>query len=435
MRKDILKKLLIACLLISLSYFSGYAAKAQGLPVLNPRHSPLSRENKYLLKSRLQKAFDYHYSQKGNLTDRNFSDDFSIYYLRQELQALVDMYYATSDKKYIITAKETVLKAIRDAEQNRQALNYYKQPRGTWPCFFHKAVLKATGGHSQLNDFQGAAGFLMVAKTLKDNNLDGWQKIADFVQDQIIKKWLNYKPPLQSIDFKKEEDVSKLLSVLDSARDKREHFACICLDLDDLGYRNYPYRKWAEFLIRIYLTERPGLSSPFPDPEIQKIVPKDWGLVRQEDGTLIWHWTLKKIFTVPQDTSHANRTVWLATKAYEKKLIPETSLRGLILTFKKNVWAPEKGPFYFNNYIDGSDKPVQGLGPGRKGNLWFGWHHLGAYDDSLKDLFISMAYDLTNDGKHFPKLAQNVRMENAPLCFYAWGTRLLAEDGQVEIVP
>jgi hypothetical protein len=53
----------------------------------------------------------------------------------------------------------------------------------------------------------------------------------------------------------------------------------------------------------------------------------------------------------------------------------------------------------------------------------------------LKDLFISLAYDLTNGGPNIPKGAQNKAMEEAPLCFYAWAARLLSANGDPKIFP
>ena len=101
---------------------------------------------------------------------------------------------------------------------------------------------------------------------------------------------------------------------------------------------------------------------------------------------------------------------------------------------KINILAARKGPFYFNNFIDGSDRRRPGLGSGCGGNVWFGWHRLAAYDNAVKDLFLSLAYDLTNGGPNMP-LSQNKTMENAPLCFYAWAARLLAPDGKPQEFP
>ena len=72
------------------------------------------------------------------------------------------------------------------------------------------------------------------------------------------------------------------------------------------------------------------------------------------------------------------------------------------------------------------------MGPGLKGNIWFGWHRLAAYDDTLKDLYISIAYDLTNGGPNV--IGQNKAMKEAQLCFFAWAARLLAENGQPGVI-
>jgi hypothetical protein len=204
--------------------------------------------------------------------------------------------------------------------------------------------------------------------------------------------------------------------------------------MNNLGFDEYPYRKWGEFLVELYLGERKDLSQKSPYNNILgKHAPEDWGVIPQDNNTLVWYWTKDIII---QDTSHANRTVWLACKAYSNGLIKEQIIQGFINTFKKQIWDTSKGAFYFNNYINGSDKSVRRLGPGRKGNVWFGWNRLAAYDEQLRELFISLGYDLTNDGPNItPDNAQNKAMENAPLCLIAWAGRLIADNGKPEVFP
>jgi hypothetical protein len=159
-------------------------------------------------------------------------------------------------------------------------------------------------------------------------------------------------------------------------------------------------------------------------------VPADWGLYHQENGTLIWSVGLSNYITL--DTSHANRTVWAACQAFEKGLLSKkVTLNNLIVSFKKNIWTAQKEPFYFNNMIDGTDPPLK-MGPSRAGNVWFGWHRLAAYDETIKELFISIAYDLTNNGANV--VGQNKGMEGQ-LCFYAWAARLLSPNGNPKIFP
>jgi hypothetical protein len=110
------------------------------------------------------------------------------------------------------------------------------------------------------------------------------------------------------------------------------------------------------------------------------------------------------------------------------------TLNNLIVSFKKNIWATQKGPFYFNNFIDGTDPAYgEGMGPGRKGNVWFGWHRLAAYDNNLRDLFISIAYDLTNGGPNV--MGQNKGMTEAPLCLIAWAARLTSTQNNEHLFP
>ncbi len=124
----------------------------------------------------------------------------------------------------------------------------------------------------------------------------------------------------------------------------------------------------------------------------------------------------------------------MAAKAYSKGLIDRAVLDGLANTLRYRIWAPEKGPFYFNNYVDGSDCDLGGLRPGRGGNIWFGWHRLAAYHPDLEELFLAVAYDLTNGGPNLPDGAQNKTMNEAPLCLEAWAARLLA-GGQPRSFP
>jgi hypothetical protein len=402
------------------------------IPVLDPTISPLDPANRDLLFKRLIATFDYKYEiHRLKNSDKNLADSDTIYYLRQELQALIDMWRATDNPAYLEQAKTLVFKAITDAQLNQRQLLYDNQPRGNWPCFFSKGIEKATGGHGQLYDFQGSAGFMMVATALKQANMDGWQYISVFVEHNIIEKWLYFNPNITFEKLTGSQSNTYLLTVLDSSRDKREHFAGICLDLSELGYQKYPYRDWSQFLFDIYLTEKASLNELYPDALYRSKVPKDWGLYHQEDGTLIWSWGLGYYGTL--DTSHANRTSWAVCQAFEKGMLPKKiTLNNLIVSFKKNIWAPQKGPFYFNNMIDGTDPPLR-MGPGGAGNVWLGWHRLAAYDQTLKELFISIAYDLTNNGPNI--IGQNKGMEEAPRCFYAWAARLLAANGQPQEFP
>jgi len=127
------------------------------LPELKPQASPLDRVNRPLLLKRFTAAFDREYATHVRKNkSKNLSDNMAVYYLRQELQALIDMWRATGKSAYLEQANNRVIKAMADARSNQRPLLRHNRPRGTWPCFFLKKAEKQTGGHNQLCDFQGA---------------------------------------------------------------------------------------------------------------------------------------------------------------------------------------------------------------------------------------------------------------------------------------
>lgn len=442
-----MENLCLVITIVSLMYLTvnhGVTASAKTgdftIPVLDPTISPLDPANRDLLFKRLVATFDYKYEiYRLKNSDKNLAYGYTIYSMRQELQALIDMWRATDNPAYLEQAKKLVFKAMADAKSNPRILLWAGGlERGTWPCFLVESQILGTGGHSILHDIQGAAGFMMVASVLKQANMDGWKDISDFVEHNIIEKWLYDNPNLTFEQLTGTQSKTYLLGVLqlNRGRDVREHFAGVCLDLSELGYQKYPYRDWSQLLFDIYLTEKISLNEPYPDALYRSKVPTDWGLYHQEDGTLIWSWGLSDLVNYGTlDTSHANRTSWAVCQAFEKGMLPKKiTLNNLIVSFKKNIWAAQKGPFYFNNSIDGTDNPtVGGMGPGRAGNVWLGWHRLAAYDESLKELFVSLGYDLTNGGPNV--IGQNKGIEEAPLCLIAWAARLLSPSGDPRIFP
>ena len=372
--------------------------------------------------------------------DRCLCEGMTVYHLRRELQALVDMWRATGDLAYLDCARSLTLQAIHEATANPRMLIWHDEDRGDWPCFYLSTVEADTGGHSQLCDFQGSVGFLLVARALREVDDAAADDIVAFVETEIVEKWLYYKPAMTPWQMQNADSFNYVLATLNTGRDTREHFAGLCLDLQELGATGYDYRMWAERLIELYLTVRFDPNEPAPNSDgIENLIPDNWGLPAQQadEG---YTWLLVPNYdadsNVPAiDTSHANRTAWLATRAYSKGLIDERVVDGLINTFKFQIWAPKKGPFYFNNYADGSDEALGDLTAGRAGNVWFGWHRLAAYDADLANLFIDLAADLIDGGPNLPDGAQNKTMANAPLCLEAWGARLLAPDGQVDRFP
>ncbi len=424
----------------------GATARAAGrryeiiLPALNPDISPLAPANRPQLFNRLLMSFgaDYtaHYLRNR---DRNLADGMTIYYLQRELQALVDMWRATGDEAYLKVAAYLALQAIDEATVNSRPMLWHGQARGDRPCFYLDTVAEQTGGHNQLCDFQGGAGFLTVARALHEAGLPAWKEIADFVERDIVGKWLYYKPSITEAQLLGPRSSDYILAVLNTGRDVREHFACICLDLHGLGYDGHPYRSWANLLVELYLSPRYDANQPAPcRVEVSGRIPGNWGLLDRTEDDYFW-------YSIPGgdpnnslaalDTSHANRTAWLAVKAWHEGLIPESTVLGLVGTLRHRIWAPEKGPLYFNNYVDGGDGELDGLGPGRGGNIWFGWHRLAVFDPELEDLFLSIAYDLTNGGPNIPYGAQNKAMQDAPLCLQAWAARLLSSQGRPPQFP
>lgn len=409
--------------------------KVQGyeimLPALNPAIPPLAAENRRLLLERLVAAFERDYAvHVARNEGRLLCDGMAVYHLQRELQACIDMWRATGNSAYLEQAMSLVLCAVEEARGNPRPLMWHGQSRGERPCFYFDTVAAQTGGHSQLCDFQGGAGFLAVARVLHELDLPESRQIADFVEQDIVGKWLCYNPSIKPEHLTGPESLKYLPVVLNSCRAVREHFACICLDLHAMGYDSYPYRDWAKLLIDLYLTPRydPRQLAPYEDLMPERI-PRDWGLpVETTADGVVWLSIADLDPNNPTgalDTSHANRTAWLAAKAYAEGLVDRSVLDGLANTLRYRIWAPEKGPFYFNNYVDGSDFKLGGLDAGRAGNIWFGWHRLAASNRDMEELFLSIAYDLTNGGPNLPDRAQNKTMQEAPLCLEAWAARLL----------
>lgn len=437
-----LAALVLATLGVPVRAQTSPATYETALPSLIPDLPASAAENLPLLYQRLLPAFAGDYgTYLMNHQHRDLSDGMTVYYLRQELQALTDMWRATGNEAYLEAAADLTLRAIQAATDQRRPLIWREEHRGDWPCFFLESVQDQTGGHSQLCDFQGCAGFLNVACILQQLQRPEWEPITNFVEHQVVEKWLYCNPGITARDMAAGPDSARyLLTVLNTARDVREHFACICLDLHRLGRRDYPYDAWADLLIELYLTPRydPNQPAPYQD-KIADRIPANWGLfVRSAPDGQRWlaipnydpaRWD------EPADTSHANRVAWLAAKAYAEGLIGPDVIDGLVNTLRYQIWTPEKGPFYFTNYADGSDGEMNGLSSGRGGNIWFGWHRLASYDDGLKTLFLDMAYDLTTGGRNLPTGAQNKSMLHAQTCLEAWAARLLAEEGSPSIFP
>ncbi len=432
---------LICLLAAAVPTQSKLASSAPGPAVRKPGFTAAGGDDRTIWFDHISSAFGQQYlTHLANNGERSLCDGMSIYYLRRELQALVDMWRATDERSYLDCARDLTLQAMNEATDNPRPLIWHDDSRGDWPCFYLATVETETGGHNQLCDFQGAVGFLIVARALQLVEDPAAQQIREFVEDQIVEKWLDYKPSITPWHLTNPNSFKNILALLNTGRDVREHFACICLDLHKLGSVRYEYRNWAKHLIDLYLTVRYDLDAPAPNSErIADLVPANWGLLPRVTTTgdpwlFIPTYDTSHVDTAI-DTSHANRTAWLAARAYSEGLLEESTLDGLINTLELRIWAPEKGLFYFNNYADGSDGELDGLAPGRGGNVWFGWHRLAEYDQELEALFIALAFDLTMGGPNIPAGAQNKTMANAPLCLEAWAARLLSVSGQAHSFP
>ena len=88
--------LCIPCCVLGVSF--------KDLPALDDSISPLDPNNHTLLFKRLVAAFDQAYARHLKVNaQKSLADDLAFYYLRQELQALIDMWRATSDPAVIST--------------------------------------------------------------------------------------------------------------------------------------------------------------------------------------------------------------------------------------------------------------------------------------------------------------------------------------------
>ena len=78
------------------------AESNEPLPELKSQVSPLDPLNQPLLFKRFVAAFDRQYAVHLRKNEsKNLSDDMAVYYLRQELQALIDMWRATGKSAYL----------------------------------------------------------------------------------------------------------------------------------------------------------------------------------------------------------------------------------------------------------------------------------------------------------------------------------------------
>jgi len=373
--------------------------------------------------AQLTTAFDTRWTEAAKLLKaQSFaSDATNAYHSRQYIQSLIDMYAATGKAAYLTTASNLAMHAIREAWANSHMLLDNGTPRGAWPCWYHDDC-PTTGGHNELSDFQCCAGLLMVAETLRKARRYGRaDAIADFVENEVVFKWLSRygSNPVHGLDSHK-----ALLNVLDTGRDKLEHFAGICSQLHRLGRTTYPYWFWAWLLRTMYIARRDGLQDTARLPRMD--FPPDWGIT-MPGSCYEWRWVAPTL--VMQDTNHANRTVWLAAESVDRGELPAEYMKGFVRTFKDRIWDRTKLPqLYFRNCIDGTDPEVQGMGPGGKGNLWFGWHRLSRYDAEIAGLFMSLAVDwVTNDGEGIYGQMGHGGMTDAPLCLLAWAARMLKE--------
>jgi hypothetical protein len=367
----------------------------------------------------IESAFAGLYGRRPDAFRRSVLDAEGVYHLQRELQALVDMWRATGNVRYLETARATALRAIDSAKTHPCPLIWKGIERGTWPCFRDPELQSGTGGHSQLADLQGSVGLLLVATALRAAELGSWEEIAAFVESDVIDKWMRYRAGETPARL----EPAEMIRSINAARDARELMATASLELWKLGLHRFPYEKLARTLVDLYL-----------DPQEPGTAPRDTGtFMLPSRNALVWYWRRDGKLAV-QDTSHANRTAWLASRAHAAGLIDDRTLELFKNTFKHRIWQPHDGPFAFANFVDGTNAPVGRLGPNQAGNIWFGWHRLAAHDETLRDLLVALAHTLATDEGKVPP-SQNRSGPNARLCLLAWGARLLAENGAPDLHP
>jgi len=420
---------------VLLLFFSSMCCAKAAPPKLDNRFSPIAEQNQQQLHELLVFTFDQKYavySRKRKDVNYTVPTGYEVYFLKREIQALVDMWKATGDKGYLKKALERTRKAIHDGMNNRQPLWHGRKYIGSYPCYLNADVVdEKNPGHSKLYDIQAAYAFMLVASELNKAGMDGWESIADFVEVNLIEKWLYRDYEITKGSQLAQEMIQSgeiVLKKMCSVRDQREMFGSVCLYMHDINRKTYPYLKWAKLLCKIYLSERESLSVEIKeDVYLSELYPKDWGVINNhKTGGLLWYWSMKNTPPFLMDTSHANRTAWFACEAYEHGLITSEHLKRFVNTLKHQIWKKDKPGFYFANMIDGTDPRIKSQGPGQRGNIWFGWHRLAAYDEELEDLFISMAYDLTNGGPNIADGTLNKFQRMAPMCLMAWGARLIS---------
>ncbi|RKY04500.1 MAG: hypothetical protein DRP56_09960, partial [Planctomycetota bacterium] len=381
-------------------------------------------------------AFDQYYEDHYEEL-QNYAEPQQFYYFRYEAQALIDMYNATGDDAYLARAKTIAQKAIADAIANPVEVTYGNDSLGSYPCFTHLSSMD----HTQLTDFQGGLGLLIIAEELKAHGDSYYQTICDFVETNLVDKWFKrirrdfaagpeYDDFYAQIwsDSDTKYDIVEL--VIDGARDKREMFGLICLILKQMGYTLYPYEDYSDYMFTQAFTIRPDVDAP--DWPYNTDIHKSWGLMDQGDGTIELYWMTQftyDYYPVKQmSTRHASRTVWSAVEAYQRGTISQAAVTALVATFKKKMWDPAYvgqsytgdprltasidpndyypvGPNYFfvHNQTDGTDLDIKEAvygyvqQPGRHGTIAMGWHRLAQYDNDIKTLLSRIADDLVYD--------------------------------------
>ena len=102
--------LVVLCSMCIISVISPASESNYSLPELKPNASPLDKVNRPVLLERFIAAFDREYAKRLlKNKSKDLSNDMAVYYLRQELQALVDMWRATGKSSYLEQAKNHVI--------------------------------------------------------------------------------------------------------------------------------------------------------------------------------------------------------------------------------------------------------------------------------------------------------------------------------------
>ena len=335
------------------------------------------------------------------------------YNLQRPMKALLTMYHATQDQKWLdeaTTIADLMIEAavpfdpnkIQVAESNQKAWNDWLVSLPSWnvdgqevkllywdtsPCPDPYNPQSANSGYYRYMEaeLQGLRGISELARILQP------------IDPQQSEKYYNYGA--QVIGFYAMSFGGNPLPALDSAADKRAHFVMNAYDLYNVS-KDQRYLDWAAAVSETLLSQETGTLTDLGD-----FVGIYW-TVRSGPGEVDPYGVM--------DTSHANRIAELARYWHEEdsSVMAKSMLPKAVNTFLFKVWQSDPQakignnllyPTLFKNYPDGSnpcsDPYFPAYSPYSLGNVLFGWHELSRYDqrvlftmESLTDALITGTY-------------------------------------------